>query len=81
MTAHGSRSSFRDWASEETDFPREVCEMALAHTVGNVVEASYRRGDLFAKRRALADAWARYCDGAEVIDFPAEVRCVGNAGT
>lgn len=60
VTAHGFRSAFRDWAAEETNFPREVCEMALAHTVENRVEAAYRRGDLFEKRRALMDSWAKF---------------------
>jgi integrase len=59
-TAHGFRSSFCDWAAECTNFPREVCEMALAHTVGNKTEAAYRRGDLLEKRRELMLAWARY---------------------
>jgi integrase len=61
LTAHGFRSSFRDWAAERTKFPSEVVEMALAHAVGNKVEAAYRRGDLFDKRRKLMDAWATYC--------------------
>lgn len=61
LTAHGFRSTFRDWASETTTFPREVCEMALAHTIENKVEAAYRRGDLFEKRKLLMDDWARYC--------------------
>lgn len=60
VTAHGFRSAFRDWASEETNFPREVCEMALSHTVENRVEAAYRRGDLFEKRRQLMKAWSTY---------------------
>ncbi len=60
-TAHGFRSSFRDWASERTNFPREVCEMALAHTVRDKTEAAYRRGDLFEKRRELMNEWARFC--------------------
>jgi integrase len=60
ITAHGFRSSFRDWAAEQTSFPREVCEMALAHVVENRVEAAYRRGDLFEKRRELMDAWAAF---------------------
>jgi integrase len=64
LTAHGFRSSFRDWAAERTNFPREVAEMALAHTVGDKVEAAYRRGDLFGKRRQLMDAWARFCEAA-----------------
>jgi integrase len=59
VTAHGFRSSFRDWAAEQTNFPREVCEMALAHSVENKVEAAYRRGDLFEKRRELMTAWER----------------------
>jgi integrase len=61
LTAHGFRSSFRDWASERTGFPAEVAEMALAHAVGDKVEAAYRRGDLFDKRRRLMDAWANFC--------------------
>jgi integrase len=61
LTAHGFRSSFRDWAAERTGFPAEVPEMALAHTVSDKVEAAYRRGDLFQKRRQLMDAWARHC--------------------
>jgi integrase len=61
LTVHGFRSSFRDWAAERTGFPAEVAEMALAHAVSDKVEAAYRRGDLFQKRRQLMDAWARYC--------------------
>ena len=57
---HGLRSSFRDWVGEETAFPREVAEMALAHAVGNAVEAAYRRGDLFEKRQAMMEDWAKY---------------------
>nr|WP_294352206.1 tyrosine-type recombinase/integrase [uncultured Sphingomonas sp.] len=62
VTVHGFRSAFRDWASETTGFPHEVCEMALAHTIANKAEAAYRRGDLFNKRAELMDAWARYRD-------------------
>lgn len=62
ITAHGFRSTFRDWAAERTDLPNEVVEMALAHTISNKVEAAYRRGDLFEKRRALAQAWADFCE-------------------
>jgi integrase len=62
---HGFRSSFRDWAAERTNFPREVCEAALGHAVGDAVgdavERAYRRGDLFEKRRKLMDAWATFC--------------------
>ena len=61
LTAHGFRSTFRDWAAEQTAYPSEVVEMALAHTIGNKVEAAYRRGDLFDKRRRLMDDWAKYC--------------------
>ena len=57
---HGFRSTFRDWASEETDHPREVIEAALAHVVRNRVEAAYARSDLFERRRVLMDDWARY---------------------
>ena len=57
---HGFRSSFRDWAGEETDHPREVIEAALAHVVRNRVEAAYARSDLFERRRLLMDDWARY---------------------
>jgi integrase len=61
VTVHGFRSAFRDWAAEQTNFPNHVAEMALAHVVGDRVEAAYRRGDLLAKRKQLADAWARFC--------------------
>ena len=61
LTVHGFRSTFRDWCAEQTDYPRDVAEMALAHSIGNKVEAAYRRGDLFDKRRELMKAWAEYC--------------------
>ena len=60
-TVHGFRSSFRDWVSEETEFSPEIAEMALAHTIGNKVEAAYRRKDLLARRRVLMNAWESYC--------------------
>lgn len=60
FTAHGFRSAFRDWASETTNFPREVCEMALAHAIKDKTEAAYRRGDLFTRRKALMTAWATF---------------------
>ena len=63
VTVHGFRSSFRDWAAECTGYPHEVCEMALAHSIGNKVEAAYRRGDLFEKRRRLMVDWAEFCAG------------------
>jgi integrase len=62
LTVHGFRSTFRDWAAECTSFPNEVVEMALAHAIHNKVEAAYRRGDLFEKRRRLMDAWGEYCE-------------------
>jgi integrase len=62
LTAHGFRSTFSDWAAERTAFPREVVEMALAHAVENRVEAAYRRGDLFDKRRQLMETWDRVCE-------------------
>ena len=67
--SHGFRSSFRDWAAERTNFSREVCEMALAHTVSDKTEAAYLRGDLFDKRRELMDTWAAYAlaDGDQKI--------------
>lgn len=61
VTAHGFRSSFRDWVAETTNYPNEVAEMALAHVVKNRVEAAYRRGDLMEKRRELMDDWATFC--------------------
>jgi integrase len=61
VTVHGFRSSFRDWAAERTSVPREIAEMCLAHEVGNAVERSYLRSDLFDKRRDLMDQWARFC--------------------
>ena len=61
--AHGFRSSFRDWAAEETDHPREVIEAALAHVVQNKVEAAYARSDLFERRRRLMVEWAAYLHG------------------
>jgi integrase len=67
LTAHGFRSTFRDWAAERTNFPREVCEAALAHSVGSKVEAAYRRGNLFVKRRQLTDAWGRFCAASPAI--------------
>jgi len=60
-TVHGFRSSFRDWAAEATNFPREAAELALAHSVGDNVERAYQRGDMLEKRRKLMEAWAAYC--------------------
>lgn len=61
-TVHGFRSSFRDWVAEETDFPRELAEQALAHQVGNAVERAYRRGDALDKRRVMMEAWTAYLE-------------------
>lgn len=63
-TVHGMRSTFRDWASERTAYPHEVCEMALAHTIRNQAEAAYRRGDLIEKRRNLMEDWLKFCNTA-----------------
>jgi integrase len=79
-TTHGFRSTFRDWAAERTSFPREVAEMALAHSVGVAVEQAYRRTDLVERRRQLMEAWARYCGSSP---GPAAARVVpirGRAG-
>lgn len=62
LTAHGFQSTFRDWAAEQTAYPSDVVEMALAHAISNQTEAAYRRGDLFDKRRRLMDDWACYCE-------------------
>jgi integrase len=73
LTVHGFRSTFRDWAAERTNFPREVAEHALAHSLPDKVEAAYRRGDLFEKRRQLMDAWARFAaqpiSSGDVVDI------------
>ena len=61
VTVHGFRSTFRDWVAEQTGYPRELAEMALAHVIENKVESAYRRGDLLEKRRRLMDEWANYC--------------------
>jgi integrase len=74
LTVHGFRSSFRDWAAERTTFPAEVAEMALAHTVSDKVEAAYRRGDLFQKRRHLSEAWAKFCAAGPTIGQVVPIR-------
>lgn len=61
ITVHGFRSTFRDWASEQTSFPHETCEHALAHRISDKAEAAYRRGDQFEKRRKLMEAWVAFC--------------------
>src|SRR5690606_15983322 len=65
ITMHGFRSTFRDWAAENTLFPREICEMSLAHTVTDDSEGAYWRSDILAKRRALMCAWADYCNNGQ----------------
>lgn len=78
-TAHGFRSTFRDWAAEQTSFPGEIAEAALAHVVPNAVEAAYRRTDFFDKRRELMDAWGRYLGGkrADVVPLTPGKRSSG----
>src|SRR4051794_29683169 len=77
VTVHGMRSTFRTWAEERTTYPHHVLEMALAHAIPNGVEAAYRPGDLFEKRRRLMDEWSIYCESdpkrsAEVIPLYAQ---------
>ncbi len=75
---HGFRSTFRDWCSERTNYPRDVAEMALAHAISNKVEAAYRRGDLFVKRTGLMEDWANFIDSVKpegtVLRFPSTRR-------
>ena len=80
LTVHGFRSSFRDWAAEQTQVPREVAEQALAHTLGNKVEAAYLRSDFFEKRRDLMNLWAAHLDSptGEVLAFSPQNRKAGN---
>ena len=75
-TIHGMRSTFRDWVAERTDFPDAAAELALAHRVGSKVELAYRRGDLLAKRHALARDWAAFCSSAPA---PNNVVAIGGA--
>jgi integrase len=71
MTTHGCRSSFRDWAGDETRFEREIAEMALAHKVGDDTERAYRRGNALKRRRQLMEAWGRYVGStSNVIALP-----------
>ena len=74
LTTHGFRSTFRDWAAEQTSYPSEVVEMALAHVVKNAVEAAYRRGDLFDKRARLMAAWSEYCAQAPTSSVVVPIR-------
>ena len=74
---HGFRSSFRDWAGNETHFPRELAEAALAHVVGDKAEQAYRRSDALEKRRALMEAWAQCCEPREAADNVTPLRRKG----
>jgi hypothetical protein len=80
VTAHGFRLTFRDWAAEFANFPRELAEQSLAHANGDKVEAAYKRGDQLEKRRKLMEAWSRFCtapvSGANVVPL----RCSANNG-
>jgi integrase len=76
ITAHGFRSSFRDWCGESTSYPREVCEAALAHVSGDATERAYRRGDALDKRRQLMTAWAKFCASPQTAG---KVINIGNA--
>ena len=72
VTTHGMRSAFRDWCGNETKFPREIAEAALAHRIPDATEAAYRRGDALEKRRELMEAWARHCEqtsGENIVAF------------
>ena len=87
ITVHGFRSTFRDWCAERTSYPREIAEAALAHTIGNKVEAAYRRGDALEKRRRLMEAWSTYCasrpaDGENIITLRIQkiARMTGQSG-
>lgn len=74
---HGLRSTFRDWAAERTDYPRDMAEIALAHEVGSEVERAYRRGDMVERRRAMMNAWSNFLEGRDagvVVTFPLEAR-------
>ena len=75
-TVHGFRSSFRQWAAEQTSFPREVCELALAHVNRDRVESAYQRSDLFEQRRKLMNAWAQYLNSepAKILELPVQKR-------
>jgi len=76
LTVHGFRSTFRDWAAEQTAYPHEMCEIALAHAVGNKVEAAYRRGDMMEKRRRLMADWAKYCAQEQASATRTNVRAI-----
>jgi integrase len=77
VTVHGFRSAFRDWAGNETHFPREMAEHALAHVIGDKAEQAYRRSDALEKRRALTEAWAQWCEPREAADNVTPLRRKG----
>lgn len=77
ITVHGFRSTFRDWAAERTSYPRDVAEMALAHAIGDKVEAAYRRGELLDKRRRLMAEWAKFC--SDIGGMTGNVRALRSA--
>ena len=77
ITAHGFRSTFRDWAGEETSFAREVIEHAMSHMLKDKAEAAYARGDMFRKRRRLMEAWAERCAADDARS--AKVTAIGEA--
>ena len=79
-TAHGFRSSFRDWAGEITNFPREIAEAALAHAVGNATERAYRRGDALEKRRELMSVWCQYVGGGDPVGRPLDLSTASTSG-
>ena len=79
LTAHGFRSTFRDWCAEATNTPRELAEAALAHTLRDKVEAAYQRRDMFDRRRLLMDAWANFCTGGASGATVVQMRRTENA--
>jgi integrase len=80
LTAHGFRSTFRDWCAERTNFPRELAEAALSHTVGDAVERAYRRGDALDKRRALMAAWGKFATSPQVAGEVVSLRAGRRTG-
>jgi integrase len=72
-TVHGFRSAFRDWAGNETSYPRELAEAALAHVVGDKAEQAYRRSDALEKRRALMESWDEWCEAGAAGTKPEEI--------
>lgn len=79
ITAHGFRSTFRDWCGERTNYPRDVAEMALAHAIGDKVEAAYRRGDLFEKRRRMMRDWGKFTGKVQVAADVVAIQRKGQA--